>query len=172
MGNWKGRLRASSIHLAISLSVTIMAALLVLALWYPYPYREISDGRILFQLVVMVDVIMGPLITFVIFNSAKPRKELVGDLAIVGGLQLAALSYGLWAVFVARPVHLVFEYTRMRVVHAIDVDADLLVKAPASLRALPVTGPTLISLRPFKDATEQFGRHYGGSRWRAASGAL
>lgn len=85
MGNWKGRLRASSIHLAISLSVTIMAALLVLALWYPYPYREISDGRILFQLVVMVDVIMGPLITFVIFNSAKPRKELVGDLAIVGG---------------------------------------------------------------------------------------
>lgn len=156
MGNWKGRLRASSIHLAISLSVTIMAALLVLALWYPYPYREISDGRILFQLVVMVDVIMGPLITFVIFNSAKPRKELVGDLAIVGGLQLAALSYGLWAVFVARPVHLVFEYTRMRVVHAIDVDADLLVKAPASLRALPVTGPTLISLRPFKDATEQF----------------
>ena len=156
MGNWKGRLRASAIHLGISLCIALFAAALVFGLWYPYHYREISGGRELFFLVVAVDVIMGPLITMAIFNRTKLRRELLMDFTVVGLLQLAALGYGLWTVFAARPVHLVFEYSRMTLVHAIDVDADLLAKAPPSLQKLPVTGPTVISLRPFKNSAEQF----------------
>lgn len=153
---WAGRLRASGIHLGISLGIAALAALLVFGLWYPYPYRDVSGGRTLFLLVVSVDVIMGPLITLAIFNRTKRRRELVLDLSVVGMLQLAALGYGLWTVFVARPVHLVFEYSRMSVVHAIDVDDQLLAKAPPALQKLPITGPTLIALRPFKDANEQY----------------
>ena len=77
--------------------------------WYPYPYRELSGGRELFALVVAVDVVLGPLITLVIFNPAKTRRHLVMDFTVIGLLQVAALAYGLWTVFVARPVHLVFE---------------------------------------------------------------
>lgn len=69
---------------------------------------------------------------------------------------MAALSYGLWTVFIARSVHLVFKYSRMSVVHAIDIDADQLAKVPSALQQLPLTGPTAIALRPFIDATEQF----------------
>ena len=156
MRNLKHRLRASGIHLAVSLCIAVLAALAVFGLWYPFPYREISGGRTLFLLLVTVDVIMGPLITLFIFSTGKCRKELVADLAVVGALQLAALSYGLWTVFAARPVHLVFEYTRMSVVHAIDVDRASLAKAPPSLQALPLTGPTAIALRNFRDAVEQF----------------
>jgi hypothetical protein len=155
MQNWKGRLHASGIHLGISLSIAALAAAVVFGLWYPYPYREISGGRSLFLLVVFVDVVMGPLITLVIFNRTKPRRELMTDFLVVGLLQLAALSYGLWTVFVARPVHLVFEYNRMAVVQAIDVDPELLSKAPRELQTLPMTGPTAIALRPFKNAAEQ-----------------
>ena len=156
MQNWKGRLRASGIHLGISLCIAALAAVVVFGLWYPYPYREISGGRSLFMLVVSVDVVMGPLITLIIFNRAKPRRELMMDFSLVALLQLAALSYGMWTVFVARPVHLVFEYSRMSVVHAIDVDPRLLAKAPAALQKLPLTGPTLIALRPFKSPAESF----------------
>lgn len=156
MNKVKDRLGASGIHLGISLCVAVFAAALVFGLWYPYPYGEISGGRELFFLVVAVDVIMGPLITLATFNRAKPRRELLIDFTVVGLLQLAALGYGLWTVFAARPVHLVFEYSRMTVVHAIDVDADLLAKAPTSLQKLPVTGPTVIALRPFKNPAEQF----------------
>lgn len=155
MQNWKGRLHASGIHLGVSLCIAALAAAVVFGWWYPYPYREISGGRSLFVLVVSVDVVMGPLITLVIFNLAKPRRELVTDFIVVGLLQLAALSYGMWTVFVARPVHLVFEYSRMAVVHAIDVDPALLSKAPRELQKLPMTGPTVIALRPFKNAAEQ-----------------
>lgn len=155
MQNWKLRLRASGIHLGISLFIATLAAVLVLGFWYPYPYREISGGRELFLLLIAVDVVIGPLITLVIFNNAKPRRELIMDFTIVGFLQLSALTYGMWTVYVARPVHLVFEYSRMSVVHAIDVDADMLRKAPPGLQKLPLTGPTVIALRPFKNEAEQ-----------------
>lgn len=156
MQNWKNRLRAGGIHLCISLCFAVLAAALVFGVWYPFPYREISGGRELFFLVVVVDVIMGPLITLIIFSRAKPRRELLLDFMLVGLLQLAALGYGLWTVFVARPVHLVFEYSRMSVVHAIEVDPALLGKAPPGLQKLPLTGPTVISLRPFRSSAEEF----------------
>jgi len=152
---WKDRVKASGIHLGISLTIALLAALLVFGIWYPYPYREISGGRELFLIVMMVDVILGPLITLAVFNRAKPVRELKRDLTLVALLQLAALGYGMWTVFVARPVHMVFEYDRFRVVHAIDVPAELLNRAPPDVVALPLTGPTLLSLRPFKDANEK-----------------
>jgi hypothetical protein len=152
---WKDRFQASAAHFALSLLVATLAAALVFGIWYPYPYREISGGRELFFIVVAVDVVMGPLLTFAVFNRNKPVKELKRDLSIIVLLQLAALGYGLWTVFVSRPVHMVFEYDRFRVVHAIEVDDSLLDKAPPSLRQLPVMGPTALSLRAFKDGQEE-----------------
>lgn len=133
----------------------MLVAWLIFGLWYPYPYREISGGRELFMSLAAVDGVIGPLITLVIFNRMKPRRELLLDLTMVGLLQLVALGYGLWTVFEARPVHLVFEYHRMAVVHAADIELATLAQAPTKLQALPLTGPTLLSLRPFKDAGEQ-----------------
>lgn len=152
--HWKSRFSAAGIHLGISLVLAALAAALVFSVWYPYPYRDISGGRSLFFLVVSVDVIMGPLLTLVIFNRSKPISELRRDLAIIGLLQLAALGYGLWTVAIARPVHLVFEIDRFRVVHAIDVEPELLSRAPAEWQQLPLTGPTLLSVRDFKNANE------------------
>ena len=152
---WKDRLKASGIHLGLSVAIALLAALLVFWLWYPYPYREISGGRQLFLIVVTVDVILGPLITLVVFSRAKPSIELRRDLAIVVLMQLSALVYGVWAVFVVRPVHMVFEYDRFRVVHAVDIPVELLNLTPREIVAMPLTGPTLLSLRPFKDANEK-----------------
>lgn len=152
---WRDRLQASGIHLGVSALIALFAAVLVFALWYPYPYRELSGGRELFLLVVGVDVVLGPLITLAVFNRKKPSKELRRDLAMVALLQIAALFYGLWTVFVARPVHMVFEVDRFRVVHAIDIAPELLAKAPEVLQRLPLTGPSLLALRPFKDDNER-----------------
>jgi hypothetical protein len=131
-----------------------LAAALVFLVWYPYPYSEISGGRELFILVVTIDVILGPLITFAVFNRAKPMRALKRDLAVVGLIQLAALGYGLWTVFVARPVHLVFEYNRFRVVHAIEIDETQLRKALSALQKLPIGGVELLGLREFKNSNE------------------
>jgi hypothetical protein len=59
-------------------------------------------------------------------------------------------------VFQARPVHLVYEYSRLAVVSAAQLTDEQLQNAPPELRALPLTGPTLLSLRPLQGANEQF----------------
>ncbi len=149
------RLLAAGTHLMISLAVAAAAAWLVFGMWYPYPYREISGGRELFFIVIAVDVVLGPLLTLTVFNRSKPVRELRRDLSIIGLLQLAALAYGLWTVSVARPVHLVFEMDRFRVVHAIEVPDAELDQAPPELRHLPWTGPTLLSMRAFRNDKEK-----------------
>lgn len=152
----KSRFLAAGVHLTLSLAVAALAAWLVFSLWYPYPYREISGGRDLFFIVVVVDVIMGPLLTFTVFNRSKPVGELRRDLGMIGFLQLAALTYGLWTVSIARPVHLAFEIDRFRVVHAIDIPKGEINKAPPELQRLPWTGPSLLSVREFTSEKEGF----------------
>jgi len=151
----KRRLLAAGVHFGISVTIAAFAAALVFGVWYPYPYREISGGRELFMIVVAVDVVMGPLLTLAVFNVKKATKVLRRDLAVIGLFQLAALAYGLWTVVVVRPVHLVFEIDRFRVIHAIEVPKEELERAPAGLSTLPLTGPTLLSVRDFKDAKER-----------------
>ena len=138
--DWRSRLRAATIHLGLSAIVAVLAALLVFALWYPWPYGEISGGRELFRLVVAVDVVLGPLITFTIFNRAKPRRELRRDLAVVVLLQLAGLGYGLWTVQLARPVHLVYELDRFRVVHQVEIPEESAGLVPAGIALAPPGG--------------------------------
>lgn len=152
--DWRDRLRAGCIHLVLSALVAGLAALLVFALWYPWPYREISSGRELFLLVVSVDIVLGPLVTFAVFDRAKPRRELRRDLAVVGLLQLTALLYGLWTVQLARPVHMAFEFDRFRVVHRVDIPSDLEARTPAGMKLAPWAGPTLLAVRPFRNAQE------------------
>lgn len=150
----RSRFFAGGIHFCVSLLMASFAAFLVFYLWYPNPYREVSGGRELFLLVVAVDIIIGPVLTMIVFNQNKRWFELRRDLIFIGVIQIAALAYGLWSVCAARPVHMVFEYDRFRMVHAVDVDPQLLVHSPANVVVMPMTGPTLLALRPFKDAKE------------------
>jgi len=86
-------------------------------------------------------VVMGPLLTLVVFDRRKPRTALVRDLTIIAVLQLAALAYGLHTVYIARPVALVYEGGRFRLVTANDVREEELPNAPQAYRTLPLNGP-------------------------------
>jgi len=149
------RAKASVLHLGVSVIVAVLSAALVFLLWYPYPYREISGGRELFLILVSVDVIIGPLITLAIFDIEKPKRELRRDLLLVVLFQLIALGYGLRTMAMARPVHLVFEIDRFRVVHAVDIPPELVNKTPANIEVFPIGGPTLLGIRSFNSEKEK-----------------
>ncbi|HEU4458884.1 MAG TPA: TfpX/TfpZ family type IV pilin accessory protein [Methylibium sp.] len=121
--------------------------MLVFLLWYPMPFREISGGRELFFIVVAVDVIVGPLITFAVFNRRKPRSELRRDVAIVALLQLAALGYGLHTVYIARPVAVVLEVDRLRVVTQADLEGQDLGQALPEWQSMPWHGVRVAAAR-------------------------
>ena len=54
-----------------------------------------------------VDLILGPLITFLIFDLRKSRREIVFDLIIIAMFQFGALAYGVHATYSQRPVAIV-----------------------------------------------------------------
>jgi hypothetical protein len=142
--DWRVRAKAALIHLTANACVAAAVAALVFVIWYPWPYHDLSGGTELFGLVVGCDVVLGPVITFVIFNRRKPRSELVRDLGIVVALQLVALGYGLHMTFVARPVALALEEDRFRVVAVNDVVESELPHAQEGMRSLSLTGPRLV----------------------------
>lgn len=134
-------------HFAVSVLVASLCAVLVFLVWYPFPFSVIASGRELFMIVVVVDVIVGPALSAIVYNPAKRRTELWRDLCVIFVIQAMALGYGLYSVSQARPVWIAFEGDRFRVVSVPDLNVDELREAPSSLQALSWTGPKLLGVR-------------------------
>jgi|EndMetStandDraft_4_1072995.scaffolds.fasta_scaffold21328_2 hypothetical protein len=151
---FRSRARAAAIHLGICAVVAALAAALVFLLWYPWPYRVISGGQGLFILVISVDLVLGPLLTFAVFDTVKGWRHLRRDLAVIGALQLAALVYGLNTVYAVRPAALVFEVDRFRAIAANEVYLPELQDAPEAYRHLPLIGPWVLGARRARTGDE------------------
>ena len=149
------RLKAACIHLLASGLVAAVAAALVFLVWYPAPFATLAGGASLFLLIVSVDVVLGPALTAVVASPGKGRAELMRDLAVIVMLQLAAFGYGLYTIAMARPIALVFEIDRFRVVTAADIESASLAEAPPALQTLPWTGPRQIAAIKPTDPAEQ-----------------
>ena len=150
-----GRCHAALLHLLLSATIAVALGAVVFGFWYPFPFRDLAGGLELFGLVVAVDVVTGPLLTLAVFNSVKPRKDLVFDLAVIALLQLGALAYGLHTVAAARPVVLAYEVDRFVAVPAVQVQTEELPDAPGNLQTLSWTGPRVVGTRLPRDAAEQ-----------------
>jgi len=146
--------KASAIHFAICVLVAAAAAATLFLFWFPGPFRTLSGGQFLFWVIVGVDVVCGPLLTAVLFNPTKSRRELTLDLCLVVLIQLAALGYGVHSISLARPVVLAFEVDRFTAVSYAEVDIDNLEQAPEPWRAMPWSGPRLLGIREARDHEE------------------
>lgn len=140
-------LRAAAAHLLISLLVVSAVAALAFGGWYPQPFRELAGGSHLFWIIAGVDVVCGPLLTLVVFDPAKLRRELVLDLALVACIQLLALAYGLFSLSQARPLALVYEVDRFRVVSFADLDQADVAHAPEWVTPWGLGRPRLMGIR-------------------------
>lgn len=147
--------RAAAIHLLWSVAVALLAALMVFGVWFSTPLRELVGGVELFWLVVGVDVVCGPLLTLVVFNAAKPRAELRRDLAWVALIQLLALGYGMHALSHARPVALVHEVDRFRVVSFADLDQAEASNAPDWAQPWRLSSTRTVGLRAVTSSAEK-----------------
>jgi hypothetical protein len=137
--------RAALMHFGASMLVALISLILVFGVWYPAPLDRALDIRHLYFLVLAVDVTLGPVITFIIFNPAKGRKKLVLDLAVIIAVQLAALVYGQWTMAQARPAWLVFNADRFDLTQASDIDTRYRSQAAPAYRNAPWTGPRWVA---------------------------
>ena len=136
------RWQASGLHLLISAAVAAAGVAIILFVWYPGPFGEAAGGYGLLFILVAVDVVVGPLITLIIFKVGK--RSLKFDLSVIAVLQLAALFYGMHIVYLARPAFIVFVKDQFQTVRAVDLDAGELAKAKyPQFRQPPWLGPEL-----------------------------
>ena len=148
------RWRAAATHLAISAGVGGAVLGLMLFFWYPPPLFQAMGGVDLALILVGVDIVMGPLLTLVVFRSGK--RGLKFDLAAIGMLQLAALLYGCHIISLARPAFIVFVKDQFQVATAIELEPERLAQARyAQFRAAPWSGPVFVFGDWPRDAADQ-----------------
>jgi len=150
MSRWK----ASVIHLSISVTAGLLVGVILFGVWYPPPYFHAAGADELVLLLVGVDIVLGPLLTLVVFRSGK--RGLKFDLTVIALLQASALAYGLSIVLLSRPVFLVGAVDRFTLVSASDIDkADLAQGSQSTFRSLSWTGARTVGAELPKSRDER-----------------
>lgn len=118
----KNKLKASLIHLLISVAVVGSFIAFVVLIWYPNPFLQISGLTSIILILVTVDLILGPALTFTLYKPGK--KGLKFDLSMVAAVQLAALVYGMHTIYIAHPLYAVYTVDRFSLMSLADVDPN------------------------------------------------
>ncbi len=109
--NWKdkfkSKVKATSIHLLLSLLVFAVISYFIVFEWYPGVLFSAEGGLTGVKLMAAIQLVLGPGLTFIVFNHNKAKKEIVFDLSIIVMLQISALIWGGLQVYSQRPVALV-----------------------------------------------------------------
>ena len=116
------RVKAFSLHIAISACALLLVLGTLFLGWYRWPGWYLTGLLRVLALVVVVDLALGPLLTLVIANPRKPRRELTRDIAIIAVVQFAALVYGAFTLWHGRPVYYTFSADRLELVRAADIE--------------------------------------------------
>ena len=152
---WREKARAFAVHFLVTLLFSAAAAALVFLIWFPDPFEQMLGGTRLFGILVLCDLGLGPLSSFIVYNSRKSRRALVFDYTVIGIIQIGAFLYGVHAVANTRPAFIVSVGDRIEVVSAGEIaDADLAAGAEG-YRTRPLWGPRLVGIREPQDRKER-----------------
>jgi hypothetical protein len=116
------RFRASALHLLASAAVMTLVMGALYAGWYRWPGWYLADASRVALVMLVVDLGLGPLLTFVIANPQKPRRALARDVAAIVVVQLAALTYGAISLWNGRPLYYAFSENCLSLVQAYDIE--------------------------------------------------
>jgi hypothetical protein len=117
------RLKTFGLHLlASSVALSLIFGALYFG-WYRWPGWYLADVSHVVVVMAGVDVVVGPLLTFIVAGPRKPRRELARDIMVIVAIQLFALVYGTMSVWNGRPLYYAFSENVLQVVQAYDIDA-------------------------------------------------
>jgi hypothetical protein len=100
------RARAALIRLTITAVLFGALWFVIERLWYPGVLFFTDGGWQGLKLILAVDLVLGPLLTLVVYRPGKRGLKL--DLGLIGALQVLALCVGLWFVYQERPLAMVY----------------------------------------------------------------
>lgn len=101
------KLKAGFVHFLISFSIFFVVVLWVRFFAYPSVYFSMAGAVQGLVIVFLVDVVLGPLLSFLVYNPAKSKKEMMSDFAIIGVVQFSALIYGIYTLNQEKPIAII-----------------------------------------------------------------
>ncbi len=101
-------------HLSISFFIALLVVSLVFFIWYPSPLANAVGVTHIFLMLLVIDVILGPLLGLLVYKEGK--KTLKFDLSVIILIQIAALCYGVFSIEQGRPAWLVYNVDRFELV--------------------------------------------------------
>ncbi|GMR15779.1 MAG: hypothetical protein BMS9Abin31_0069 [Gammaproteobacteria bacterium] len=156
------KLKATSIHLFISLWIFLVVLYFILFDWYPEPFFTAQGGWQGIRLMAFVDLVLGPSLTFIVYSQLKQRKTLIFDFSLIALVQISALIWGGHLVYTQRPIALVFWHDAFYTVTGNDysvqgIDNPDFSQFSAHVPPLIYSRPlkTLIEMEQFRQLTEK-----------------
>lgn len=145
------RLHAFAGHLLTSLLVVSLVFGIVFYAWYPNPFFDAVGAWSVIRILVGVDLVLGPLLTLIVFKPAK--RLLIVDVVFIALVQLSALTYGITVLYQERPQFTVFALDRFHVLSEQDVPDQA--RAEFDWIRKPANGPLMASARLPTTVAEQ-----------------
>lgn len=110
------RYQAFAVHMAISIVIFFILLVCITQYWYPGILFDTGNGWKAIGMIVGIDLILGPLLTLIVFNPKKSTLKF--DLTVIALVQTAALIYGSWTIHSSRPVAIAFIYQSFSTIYA------------------------------------------------------
>lgn len=134
------RTRAALAFLWPNLLLLALGAAVVTLAWYPQPFLQLPSSGKFSVLLFISAALVGPVLVWFIYKQGK--KGLVFDLVFIALMQLAAMGWGMYTLYLNRPYFMVFTLDRFEVLTYREVDTGR-VTDPALLDK-PFAGPVLL----------------------------
>ncbi len=141
------KIKAFIIHFAISTFFILNFLAIVFFLWYPSPYLTLEGGNYIIAILIGVDLVLGPILTFVVYKPGK--KGLLLDLCIIAFIQVIAFAYGALTIYTERPQYIAFTVDRFILIPASSINTDELTEP--SLFNSPFNKPRFVYVDKVKD---------------------
>jgi len=119
---FKHKVKATLIHLALSILLVGLIMGSIIFFFFPSLFIGVSDFKEVASIIIIVDLVLGPLLTFVVFQPHK--KTLKFDLSVIAAIQIVALSYGAYALYQIHPVYITFNIDRFSIINAVDAEPE------------------------------------------------
>ena len=100
------RFSAFGIHFLISLLIFAVLSAIILTQWYPDYFFELDGGWEGLRIIIGVDLVLGPLLTLIVYKAGKPGLKT--DLTLIGIFQAVCLTAGMYVVYSERPLAMVY----------------------------------------------------------------
>ncbi|SFT66272.1 hypothetical protein [Pseudoalteromonas lipolytica] len=140
-------------HLLLTLLVSVLPFLIFYNIWYPEEIIELTGGRGVLEIFIIVELLLFITIATLLFLSRKDsNKEIIIKYSFLCILQISASAIGYKTLYEAKPVYIAYEFNRFRVVRPIDLLGESNKFTPYNL----MSGPEIIGTEKLAPSNPEF----------------